>query len=547
MRPLRGRCGFLRSERGQVLPLVVISAVVLIAFCGLAIDMGRVWVAKQQLQRAVDAATLAAGQDLPDSATALSAAQTFSAYGSSSPNPLTGWGVTANAPNVTFECIKSGPDYTAGSSGGNGTCLTDTSSNSCHPTNTTGSSNSTVPSGATTCNAVLVTETAKVTTGLLSLFIPSFTVKASSTATARQAGVPNPMDLEVILDTTQSMTQTCGATVTGVSNASKLDCAKAGVRTLLLALDPTKDQVGIDVFPAPSMTLGASPGYSLTANATAVADETNCSSTETFSVTYPPWENYTDQVGAVGQIPSSALNFNTTTYPYHDTVGDAYSGYLIVPLANDFQTTSGGVTSLNVSSSKVVQAVDWGETGCTNFPGNDDYGVKDIGGQGSYLAGAITAAQYALGQAPATNSAGQTITKAMIILSDGEFGAPNSGKDGVSPGSSGNVGWSSSIPCQDALNAATQAKNAGTLIFSIAYNSSGNCGPDGTGGYTGTAANLMKQLATTGDFIATSGDLTTAFGQAASQLTGNSQLTPDCAWSTTTTSSTTTTTTSSNC
>ena len=151
-------------------------------------------------------------------------------------------------------------------------------------------------------------------------------------------------------------------------------------------------------------------------------------------------------------------------------------------------------------------------------------------GQGSYLAGAITAAQYELGLAPSTNAAGQTITKAMIILSDGEFGAPNSGKDGVSPGASGNVGWSSSTPCGDALNAATQAKNAGTIIFSIAYNSSGNCGPDtGTGGLTNEgAAALMKALASTGDYISTSGDLTTAFGEAADQLTGNSVLTPDC-------------------
>ena len=240
MRPLRGRCGFLRSERGQVLPLVVIAAVVLIGFCGFAIDMGRVWVAKQQLQRAVDAATLAAGQDLPDSGTALTAANTYGGTGTA--NPINGWGVTPSAPSVTFECIKSGPDYSSVS----GTCLTDSSPNSCHPIG----SNPDQPAGATTCNAVQVTEIAKVSTGLLSLFIPSFTVKASSTATARQSGVPNPLDLEVILDTTQSMTQSCGSgvTVTGVSNPSKLDCAKAGVRTLLQALDPTNDNVGILVF-----------------------------------------------------------------------------------------------------------------------------------------------------------------------------------------------------------------------------------------------------------------------------------------------------------
>lgn len=513
----RWTCAWLRGEHGQTLPLVVIAAVVLIGFTGLAVDLGRVWVAKQQLQRAVDAATLAAGQDLPDSATAYSQALAYAANGTR--NPVTGWGVTAGAPNVTFECNSSGPDYT--SVGSTPTCLTDSSGQGCHPNG----ANAVLPAGATTCNEVRITESATVTTGLLSMFFPSFTVTDSSTATARQAGVPNPMDLEVVLDTTQSMTQSCGSgvTVTGVSNPTKLDCAKAGVRTLLQSVDPTKDEVGIVVFPAPSMSLGASPGYSLTANSTAATDETNCGSRETFGVTYPPWETYADSTASTttGEIPSSALSFST----YHDSLGDGYSGYQVVPFTNNFLTSG----ALNLSS-PVVQAVDWGETGCTSFPGNDDYGVKDIGGQGSYLAGAITAAQYELGQQPSTNSAGQTVTKAMIILSDGEFGAPSSSKDGVDPGATGNVGWTSNTPCEDALNAATEAKDAGTLIFSIAYNSSGNCGPDtGSGGLTNEgAAALMQALASTGDYIATSGDLTTAFGVAASQLTGNSILTPEC-------------------
>ena len=166
----RRRLGSLRSERGQVLPLVVIAAVVLIGFTGLAIDLGRVWVAKQQLQRAVDAATLAAGQDLPDSATALSDAQAYAANGTR--NPLSGWGVTASAPNITFECNSSGPGYTSGSTP---ICLTDSSGDSCHPSNTSGGTNQVLPAGATTCNEVHVSESATVTTGLLSLFIPNFT------------------------------------------------------------------------------------------------------------------------------------------------------------------------------------------------------------------------------------------------------------------------------------------------------------------------------------------------------------------------------------
>jgi hypothetical protein len=56
------------SERGQILPLVALTAVVLIAMVGLAIDVGRIMVARAQLVRAVDAAALAGALELPDQA-----------------------------------------------------------------------------------------------------------------------------------------------------------------------------------------------------------------------------------------------------------------------------------------------------------------------------------------------------------------------------------------------------------------------------------------------------------------------------------------------
>lgn len=533
MTPLRALRRLLRCERGQTLPLVVISAAVLIGFCGFAIDMGRVWVAKQELQRAIDAATLAAGQDLPDSSTAYSQAVAYAGTGTR--NPVTGWGVTANAPTVTFECDSSGPDYTSGSTP---TCLTDSSGNGCHPSG----SNAVLPSGATTCNAVRVTETATVKTSLLSLFIPSFTVSATSTATARQAGVPNPMDVYVILDTTGSMTQSCSATVSGISNPSKLDCAKDGVRTLLGSLDPCStslttcgaatngnvssplDEVGVLVFPALSMTMASSSPYTLSGPPSAsLTDETNCGS-NSFSVTYPPWQTYTYNASATdGGIPLSGPS------TYHDANGDNYLGYEAVGLSSDYRT-SDSATSLNLSSN-LVDSVDWGETGCTSFPGSDKYGVKDIGGQGSYLAGAISEAQYLLATDTRTVN-GSPVAKGIIVLSDGELNDPNSGSDGVDPGSSANQGWTDTTPCEDALNAATAAKAAGTLIFSIAYDDSGGqCDDSGSGGYSGSAQTLMQDLATSSAYYfsqSSAGSLTSAFTAASSALTGNSQLMPDC-------------------
>jgi len=57
---------FVKRDRGQILPMVALMAVVLIAMVGLAIDVGRIMVAKAQLVRAVDAAALAGALKLPD-------------------------------------------------------------------------------------------------------------------------------------------------------------------------------------------------------------------------------------------------------------------------------------------------------------------------------------------------------------------------------------------------------------------------------------------------------------------------------------------------
>ncbi len=53
-------------QRGQILPMVALLAVALIGIVGLAMDVGRVMVAKAELRRAVDAAALAGALELPD-------------------------------------------------------------------------------------------------------------------------------------------------------------------------------------------------------------------------------------------------------------------------------------------------------------------------------------------------------------------------------------------------------------------------------------------------------------------------------------------------
>jgi hypothetical protein len=54
------------GERGQVLVISALVMIVLVAMIGLAIDLGRIFVARAQLVRAVDAAALAGTLQLPD-------------------------------------------------------------------------------------------------------------------------------------------------------------------------------------------------------------------------------------------------------------------------------------------------------------------------------------------------------------------------------------------------------------------------------------------------------------------------------------------------
>lgn len=68
---------FLKSEKGSTLVWVTLLMPILIGFCALVIDIGRVALEKQRLQNAIDAACLAGAQDLPDTDTAKSTAYSY--------------------------------------------------------------------------------------------------------------------------------------------------------------------------------------------------------------------------------------------------------------------------------------------------------------------------------------------------------------------------------------------------------------------------------------------------------------------------------------
>jgi hypothetical protein len=493
---------FLRREDGQTLPLVAICAVVLLLFAGLVIDVGRALVAQRQLQAAVDGAALAAGQGLPDATAAYTAAV---AYGGATGehNQLTGWGVSAGTPTVTFECNSHGLDYTSGSTP---TCPSDASGSNCKPPG----AQSPIPSGVTTCNAVEVTESATVKTTFLGLSLPSFNFTDSSLAAAR-GGVSHELNAYVILDNTNSMTQGCSSGVTGIStNPEKLDCAKAGMRALLQLLWPCDsslsscgtatpnsngqlganvakpyDEVGLLVFPAIS---GNPPSNST------LAKEVDCNNGESFSDTYPTWTPYTYNASQPdGGIPTS----------------DDYLGYQAVGLSSDFRPSAAN-TTLNGTTSNLAEAVGWGQCSGGTYPGGNYYGLKDIGGQGSYLAGAITEAQHLLDV-----NARPGVENAIIVESDGQLNDPKTFTD--------------DDPCYSAIQAAAQAKAAGTTIYAIAYGDNGTqCPRKNYGSYTDVQT--MQDIASSPSTFfnqPTAGSLTSTFTQIGDSLS-SARLIPDC-------------------
>ena len=153
------------------------------------------------------------------------------------------------------------------------------------------------------------------------------------------------LNVMIVLDTTASMNNLDPTRPTncGVTNPTRLDCALAGIQTLLSELWPTQDQVGLMVFPGLN-------------NITSVANDVSCSSPK-----------------------------KVTVVPYH-----ASPIYQIVGFSNDYKT-SNTATSLNLSSSSLVMAVcrqnltTTTSSGATILNCGTCAGLRVVGGEGTYF------------------------------------------------------------------------------------------------------------------------------------------------------------------
>jgi hypothetical protein len=400
-----------KDDRGQMLPMMSILLIGFLGTAALSIDLGRAWYGYRELQSSSNAAALAGAHILPNSGAAAKA----TAYSSLSGD----LNAQANMANVTM--VSGYPKLE---------CLTSLSNQgmSC-----------VAPASA---NAVQVQQQMVVNL----FFAPIFgkkTLTLTATATAAMAGAATaPYNVAIVVDTTASM----NTADTDCGSNTRVQCALAGVQVFLHDLFPcaqneatcgtvtngnvadSVDRVSMFVFPNP--TLGT------------VADAYTCPSSN------PTTKPYT--------FPSAAA----TSYA---PSGSTTPTYQLVGYSSDYRV-SDTASALATTSDLVVAA--GGKSGCN--------GLGAPGGEGTYIAGAIYAAQASLDAAKLANPGSVNV---MIILSDGDAGATST----AMPGASTTTGTypSTKQQCAQQITAAQAAGTAGTKVYTVAYGSpSTGCSSD---------------------------------------------------------------------
>ncbi len=364
----------IKSEQGQSIVMVMISATAILTLAVSSAEVGHVYYAYRQLVASTNEATLAGAQAMSDALINTSSSGAYTAEVTAAVKQFSSATGGLNTSNMlssdqiatqTLFCASTmtkAPFYVE--------CQT--------------------PPGSTTgYNAITVTQTAKVNLwfgGLIGM--PSMNLSATASA-AMKGGSDIPYNLAIIMDTTSSMT----STISGDKDCttSQIACAVAGLEVMLQTMDPCAqnttcsgapyvDDVALFVFPAAA--------YSSTGN-------------------YKP--EYCGTGGA--SVPYNFVNVTGSTNLAMATTGTDAGAYEIIPFSNDYKTNN---TSGLAVASALAEAVGASGSGCT--------GLSAPGGQGTYYAQVIYAAQTALKTQQNSNPASKNV---MIILSDGDATACN--------------------------------------------------------------------------------------------------------------------------
>ncbi len=418
-----------RDQRGISLVYAAVMLPISFGFAAITFDVGYAYYVKNRLRNVVEAAALAAAQDIGESCVTPS-----NCPGKTDATTLSGHYLNIN---WSTSLTNSTPTLAI-----TGKCLASlvTAGAPC---------SSTLTAGVPQYNAVSVQASVTAPT-FFSQLLGYHSVPLSATAYAGGAGgVPPPLNVMFIVDSTASMNSS-DSTCTG---GTRILCSLAGVQTLLKTLWPSQDQVGLMTFPG------------LT-SAAYVTDDVTCSGSS---------------------IPSAGISpyyagWGGTSAPIYQLIGSSTTG------STDYRSQTGSTAPANglntTTTSLLVQAVG-GKTGCA--------GIIAKGGSGTFYADIITAAETTLTawNTHIVNNGGTARQNVIIFLSDGDANANNSSQtqniccSAAAPG----TGQTAKInfQCHEAVTAAQAAAAAPvspnttkTWVYSVAYGSatSGSCSTD---------------------------------------------------------------------
>jgi len=458
---------FLREQVGQSAVVVAVTITAITAVAATSVEVGHVYYAYQKLVQSTNQAVLAGAQTMDNDILTATSLTAFTADVTSAVNQYSSIPGGANATSLLAN------DSIATQS----MFCSSTMENLPYPSTVTCQA---PQGGGTTYNAIKVTQTAVVNLwfgGLVGM--KSMNLAATSTA-SMTGGSDIPFNLAVIMDTTNSMSQT-------IKNdkdcaTSQISCAVAGLESMLEGLAPCQqnttctagtpyvDDVALFVFPALSAAFSANNYNSDYCGAGAG------------TVPY----NFID----VTPGSTQNLGMETTTSTPNTNAG----AYEIIPF-NDVYKTNDNTSNL-AAGAALAEAVAYNGT-CK--------GLSAPGGQGTYYAQVIYAAQAALEVQQAGNPNSENV---MIILSDGDATAsgnqivadnnPTCAKTGGSclngtgtattnPSGYHSPTYPSALgECGQAVQAAQLATAAGTAVYTIGFGSeTSGCSTDQT--YTITA------------------------------------------------------------
>jgi Putative Flp pilus-assembly TadE/G-like len=425
------RLNSMKKQEGQVLPWMALLMVLFLGMAGLTIDLGRAYVAYRQLQASTDSAALAGAYAMTQAGATTAAVDSEACTYSSNTNAGT------NCPAASY----------------NGTPLL---SNVSVATNLYCAAASAYVSslciGPGNTNVIQVTQTAVINTMFIQALeafgvqaAKSLTLNATSTATITASNTP--LNIAVVIDTTASMGD---KDTDPLCDSTEIACALTGVQTLLSGLTPCGsgstnttcsgpfDQVSLFTFP--NVTAGTA------------SNDTTCPTSNPTIVPYT--------------TPTQPTASSTWTAP----TGNAGT-YQVTSFADNYISNNQRGGSLSQSSALAIAAGDSGQGNCQ--------GLQTPGGDGTYYAGAINAAETALLSAQAANPNSQNI---MIILSDGDA---NSTKI-AGAGHNGDVYGSLDDQCQQAIAAAQNATTLLTTVYTVAYGAENSgCSTDKSGSMAG--------------------------------------------------------------